>query len=269
MTDTEQEKQISPLLGCPRHVAVIMDGNNRWARSRGLRGVAGHRAGVTAVRAAVETCGKSGVEILTLFAFSSENWRRPEDEVGALMNLFLRALTREVRKLRENNIRLSFIGNRNRFSKTLQSHMREAEKSTAHCTDMELVIAADYGGQWDITQATRKIGAEIEAGRLRSEDVTEDVFQRYLSLGDRPMPDLLIRTGGEQRISNFLLWQFAYTEFYFSPEYWPDFRHEEMRAALENFSHRQRRFGQTAEQVMDVQSTPAQRSRTATIGSDS
>ncbi|TDT43194.1 undecaprenyl diphosphate synthase [Halospina denitrificans] len=249
MTDTERETRISPLQGCPRHVAVIMDGNNRWARARGLRGVAGHRAGVSAVRAAVETCGKSGVEILTLFAFSSENWRRPEEEVGALMTLFLRALTREVRKLRENNIRLSFIGNRNRFSKTLQSHMDEAEASTAHCTDMELVVAADYGGRWDITQATRRIGAEIEAGRLRPDDVTEDLFQRYLCLGDRPMPDLLIRTGGEQRISNFLLWQFAYTEFYFAPEYWPDFRHQQMRAALEDYSSRQRRFGRTAEQV--------------------
>ena len=269
MTDTEHETRISPLQGCPRHVAVIMDGNNRWARARGLKGVAGHRAGVSAVRAAVETCGKSGVEILTLFAFSSENWRRPEEEVGALMTLFLRALTREVRKLRENNIRLSFIGNRTRFSKTLQSHMDEAEASTAHCTDMELVIAADYGGQWDITQATRRIGAEIEAGRLSSDEVTEDLFQRYLSLGDRPMPDLLIRTGGEQRISNFLLWQFAYTEFYFAPEYWPDFRHQQMRAALEDFSRRQRRFGRTAEQVSETQSPSEQRSRTATIDSHS
>ena len=269
MTDTEHETRISPLQGCPRHVAVIMDGNNRWARARGLRGVAGHRAGVSAVRAAVETCGKSGVEILTLFAFSSENWRRPEEEVGALMSLFLRALKREVRKLRENNIRLSFIGNRSRFSQTLQSHMEEAEASTAHCTDMELVIAADYGGQWDITQATRRIGAEIEAGRLSSDEVTESLFERYLSLGDRPMPDLLIRTGGEQRISNFLLWQFAYTEFYFAPEYWPDFRHQQMRAALEDFSRRQRRFGRTAEQVTETDAPSEQRSLTETIDSDS
>lgn len=268
MTETEQETSISPLTGCPRHVAVIMDGNNRWAQARGLRGVAGHRAGVTAVRAAVETCGKSGVEILTLFAFSSENWRRPEYEVGALMSLFMRALTREVRKLRENNIRLTFIGNRDRFSSALQSSMREAEASTAHCDEMELVVAADYGGQWDITQASRRVGREIEAGLMRAEDITEAVFQRYLSLGDRPMPDLLIRTGGEQRISNFLLWQFAYTEFYFSPIYWPDFRHLEMRAALEDYSCRQRRFGRTGGEAPE-HATRSQQSVTTTLDSGS
>ena len=269
MTDTDQETSLTPLAGCPRHVAVIMDGNNRWARARGLRGVAGHRAGVSSVRAAVETCGKSGVDILTLFAFSSENWRRPEDEVGALMRLFMRALTREVRKLRENNIRLSFIGNRERFSTALQSRMREAEQSTAQCSDMELIVAADYGGQWDIAQAARRIGEEVHGGRMRPEEVTESVFQRFLSLGDRPMPDLLVRTGGEKRLSNFLLWQFAYTEFHFSPIYWPDFRHSQMRAALEDFSRRQRRFGGAGNQVEIAPVTASQQHVTTAMDSNS
>ncbi|MYL25557.1 MULTISPECIES: polyprenyl diphosphate synthase [Halomonadaceae] len=251
MSETDQETDMPPLAGCPRHVAVIMDGNNRWARARGQRGISGHRAGVKSVRAAIETCGKSGVEVLTLFAFSSENWRRPEEEVSALMTLFLRSLRKEVRRLRENGIRLSFIGNRERFSHTLQEHMARAEQETAHCDSMELVIAADYGGHWDVAQASRRIAQEVAAGRLSPDEVDENLLQRYISLGDRPMPDLLIRTGGEQRISNFLLWQFAYTEFYFSPLYWPDFQHTAMREALADFAGRQRRFGRTGEQVAE------------------
>ena len=249
MTEAEQETAVPPLAGCPRHVAVIMDGNNRWARAHGQRGISGHRAGVKSVRAAIETCGKSGVEILTIFAFSSENWRRPDEEVSALMTLFLRSLRKEVKRLRENNIRLSFIGGRTRFNATLQDHMLRAERETAHCDGMELVVAADYGGQWDIAQASRRIAEEVAAGRLAPEQVDENLVQRYISLGDRPMPDLLIRTGGEQRISNFLLWQFAYTEFYFSALYWPDFQHDAMRKALEDFAGRQRRFGGTGDQV--------------------
>lgn len=252
MTGTEQETAIPPLAGCPRHVAVIMDGNNRWARAHGQRGISGHRAGVKSVRAAIETCGKSGVEILTIFAFSSENWRRPDDEVSALMTLFLRSLRKEVKRLRENNIRLTFIGGRRRFNATLQEHMVRAEQETAHCDGMELVVAADYGGQWDVAQASRRIAEEVAAGRLAPEQVDEGLVQRYISLGDRPMPDLLIRTGGEQRISNFLLWQFAYTEFYFSPLYWPDFQHEAMREALKDFAGRQRRFGCTGDQVAET-----------------
>ncbi|XOZ34881.1 polyprenyl diphosphate synthase [Halomonadaceae bacterium KBTZ08] len=249
MSEIEQETAIPPLAGCPRHVAVIMDGNNRWARARGQPGISGHRAGVKSVRAAIETCGKSGVGILTLFAFSSENWRRPQEEVNALMTLFLRSLRKEVRRLRENNVRLSFIGNRERFSQSLQEHMVRAEKETGHCDGMELVVAADYGGHWDIAQASRRIAEEVAAQRIRPEEVDERLVQQYISLGDRPMPDLLIRTGGEQRISNFLLWQFAYTEFYFSPLYWPDFQHTAMRQALADFAGRQRRFGRTHEQV--------------------
>lgn len=252
MTRTEQETAIPPLAGCPRHVAVIMDGNNRWARAHGQRGINGHRAGVKSVRSAIETCGKSGVDILTLFAFSSENWRRPDEEVGALMTLFLRSLRKEVRRLREHNVRLSFIGNRERFSATLQDLMARAERETAQCDGMELVVAADYGGHWDIAQASRRIAEDVAAGRIRPDDVDETLVQQYISLGDRPMADLLIRTGGEQRISNFLLWQFAYTEFYFSPLYWPDFQNEAMREALEDFAGRQRRFGCTGEQVAEA-----------------
>ncbi|TVP54990.1 MAG: di-trans,poly-cis-decaprenylcistransferase [Halomonadaceae bacterium] len=258
MTETASAATLVESGGCPRHVAVIMDGNNRWAKHRQLSGIAGHRAGVGAVRAAVETCGRAGVEVLTLFAFSSENWRRPKEEVGALMRLFLWALKREVRKLDKNNIRLRVIGDRNHFSQQLQEHIRQAEALTAANTGMTLVVAADYGGQWDITQATQRIAQGVAAGQLMPSDITEDLFQSYLSLGDLPMPDLLVRTGGEQRISNFLLWQFAYTEFYFSPVFWPDFMHEEMRAALKAYAHRKRRFGRTDEQLDGDVLTPAQ-----------
>ena len=199
----------------PRHVAIIMDGNNRWAKSRRLKGVAGHKAGVDAVKAVVETCAKQGVEVLTLFAFSSENWRRPKDEVTALMRLFLIALEREVRKLHRNNIRLRIIGDRTAFNPVLQEHMEKAEALTRDNTAMTLVIAANYGGHWDITQATQAVAEKVRAGELAPSDITDDLIQQNLSIGDLPMPDLLIRTAGEQRISNFLLWHLAYTEFYF------------------------------------------------------
>lgn len=233
----------------PRHVAIIMDGNNRWAKARRLNGVAGHKAGVNSVRSVVETCAKAGVEVLTLFAFSSENWRRPKDEVSALMRLFLFALEREVKKLHRNNIRLRMIGDRSAFSPQLQEHMAKAEALTRDNTAMTLVIAANYGGQWDITQATRQVAARVAAGELTPADITEDILQQHLSIGDLPMPDLMIRTAGEQRISNFLLWHLAYTEFYFSEVYWPDFGSEQMRLALDAYARRKRRFGQTDDQV--------------------
>ncbi|PID44332.1 MAG: di-trans,poly-cis-decaprenylcistransferase [Gammaproteobacteria bacterium] len=240
---------------CPRHVAIIMDGNNRWAKKNRLLGVSGHKAGVEAVRAVVETCVKEGVEVLTLFAFSSENWRRPEDEVSALMRLFLLALQREVKKLHKNGIRLRIIGDRSRFNPLLVEHMEKAEELTRNNTTMTLVIAANYGGRWDIVNATRKIARRVESGELELAAITEDSFQQELSLGDLPMPDLLIRTAGEQRISNFLLWQMAYTEFYFSDCYWPDFKHDQMREALSAYSHRQRRFGQTDDQLAEQSSS--------------
>jgi undecaprenyl diphosphate synthase len=239
----------------PRHVAIIMDGNNRWAKLKRLGGIAGHRAGVDAVRAVVETCAREEVEVLTLFAFSSENWRRPADEVGGLMRLFLIALKREVRKLHRNNIRLRIIGDRSRFNAVLQEHMAEAEELTADNTRMTLVIAANYGGQWDLTQAARQLALEVAEGRLAPEAIDETAMQGRLALGELPPPDLMIRTAGEQRISNFLLWHLAYTEFYFSPVYWPDFKHEEMQKALADYSLRKRRFGRTDDQV-DAEAPP-------------
>ncbi len=233
----------------PRHVAIIMDGNNRWAKKRRLPGVAGPTAGVDAVRAVIEVCAEAGVEVLTLFAFSSENWQRPAEEVGALMELFLSALRREARKLKENAISLRIIGDRSRFHPELQAAMREAEQQTAGESRFVLQVAANYGGQWDIAQAAQRLAREVQAGHLQPEDITPGLLQGCLATGDLPLPDLCIRTGGEHRISNFLLWQLAYSELYFSDLYWPDFKHEAMRKALADFSKRQRRFGKTSEQV--------------------
>lgn len=241
-------KQEAPAL-VPRHVAIIMDGNNRWAKKRLLPGVAGHKAGVDAVRAVIEVCAEAGVEVLTLFAFSSENWQRPAEEVGALMELFLSALRREARKLKENAISLRVIGDRSRFHPELQAAMREAEQQTAGESRFVLQVAANYGGQWDIAQAAQRLAREVQAGHLQPEDITPGLLQGCLATGDLPLPDLCIRTGGEHRISNFLLWQLAYSELYFSDLYWPDFKHEAMRKALADFSKRQRRFGKTSEQV--------------------
>lgn len=233
----------------PRHVAVIMDGNNRWAKRRLLPGVAGHKAGVDAVRAVIEVCAEAGVEVLTLFAFSSENWQRPADEVGALMELFLTALRREARKLNDNDISLRIIGDRSRFHPDLQIAMLEAEEMTAGSGRFVLQVAANYGGQWDIVQAAQRMAREAQDGQLNPDDITPTLFQGYLATGDMPLPDLCIRTGGERRISNFLLWQLAYAELYFSDLFWPDFKHDAMRTALADFAMRQRRFGKTGEQV--------------------
>lgn len=236
----------------PRHVAIIMDGNNRWAKRRFMPGVAGHKAGVDAVRAVVEHSAQQGVEVLTLFAFSSENWRRPQDEVSALMQLFVMALEREVRKLHRHNIRLRIMGDVSAFSPRLQQLIQEAEQLTANNTAMTLVVAANYGGQWDIAQAARKIAVEVQAGRLNVEEIDEQLFHRYTWLAEFPAPDLLIRTGGEQRISNFMLWQTAYSEFYFSDALWPDFKEEEYKKALAAFAERTRRFGRTDDQLEEV-----------------
>lgn len=233
----------------PRHVAIIMDGNNRWAKRRFMPGVAGHKAGVDAVRAVVELSAQRGVNVLTLFAFSSENWRRPADEVSALMQLFVMALEREVRRLHRHNIRLLIMGDVSAFSPRLQQLIRESEELTAGNTAMTLVVAANYGGQWDIAQAARRIAEDVQAGRLQPQDINEQLFHRYTWLADLPAPDLLIRTGGEQRISNFMLWQTAYSEFYFSQVFWPDFKQEEYQKALTAFAERTRRFGRTDDQL--------------------
>lgn len=236
----------------PRHVAIIMDGNNRWAKQRHLPGVAGHRAGVKAVRSVVEVSARQGVEVLTLFAFSSENWRRPEAEVSALMKLFQSALERQVKRLHEHNIRLIVMGELSRFSNSIQQAIQSAQQLTAHNDGLTLVIAANYGGQWDIADAARRIAQDVQAGRLRVDDIDEHRFHQYTWLHEFPAPDLLIRTGGEQRISNFMLWQTAYTELYFSDAYWPDFKQQEYQNALAAFAERTRRFGRTDAQLQDA-----------------
>ena len=244
---SKSSKVVAPTI--PRHVAIIMDGNNRWARKRLLPGVAGHKAGVDAVRAVIEVCAEAGVEVLTLFAFSSENWQRPADEVGALMELFLGALRREARRLKQNGIRLRIIGDRSRFHPELQAAMAEAEAQTDGEHRFVLQVAANYGGQWDIVQAAQQLAEQVRGGQLEPQQISAELLQAHLATGQLPLPDLCIRTGGEHRISNFLLWQLAYSELYFSDLYWPDFKHEAMRKALADFSKRQRRFGKTSEQV--------------------
>lgn len=233
----------SALSEVPRHIAIIMDGNNRWAKGRMLRGVSGHKAGVKSLRTTVEHCVKAGVEVLTLYAFSSENWQRPEEEVSALMDLFSWALTKEVHKLVEHNLRLRVIGDRSGFNAAIQQHISQAEALTADCTGMWIVVAANYGGRWDITQAAQSLAQQVQTGQLAVSDITVDRLGAQLALSDLPPPDLCIRTAGEQRLSNFLLWQLAYSELYFAPCLWPDFDAEALYAALQDYAVRERRFG--------------------------
>ncbi len=233
----------------PRHVAVIMDGNGRWAAKRALPRPAGHRMGVKSVKQTVEGCAKRGVEVLTLFAFSSENWKRPREEVSMLMGRFLEALDNEVGELHQNKIRLRFIGNADQLSTALRDRMKAAETLTAENTRMTLVVAIAYGGRWDIVNATRQLARRAAAGEMKIEEIDEDALQGHLALAGLPDPDLFIRTGGEQRISNFLLWNLAYTELYFCDTLWPDFGDEELSAAFEFFASRQRRFGLTPAQI--------------------
>jgi undecaprenyl diphosphate synthase len=233
----------------PSHIAIIMDGNGRWARRRMLPRTAGHRAGVKAARAVVETCGNMGVQALTLFAFSSENWRRPVDEVGALMKLFLHTLRAESRQLDRNGVRLRIIGDRSAFPEPLQREVAAAEALTAQNTGLQLNIAANYGGRWDILKAAKAMLEDVLSGRIDRDQIDETRFSAYLSLAELPEPDLFIRTGGEQRVSNFLLWQLAYTELYFTETLWPDFDARCLEEAIGAFATRQRRFGRTSEQV--------------------
>ncbi len=237
----------------PRHIAIIMDGNGRWAQSRNLPRHAGHRAGVESVRVAVEECAKQGVEVLTLFAFSSENWNRPKKEVGLLFDLFMMALQRDVKRMKKNNVRLRIIGDRTAFPDKLQKRIHIAEEETANNTGLLLQIAANYGGRWDITQAARSVAEKVKSGELQPEDITEATLSAELSFAGLPEPDLFIRTGGEQRISNFILWQSAYSELYFTERLWPDFDAAEFDRALKEFSQRERRFGQTSEQIKEQQ----------------
>ena len=233
----------------PRHVAIIMDGNGRWAARRGLQRHAGHRAGLESVRTTIEECFRHGVKVLTLFAFSSENWRRPKAEVSLLMDLFVSALQREVRRMQTNDIQLRVIGDVSAFPDKLQQRIRASQDATRENQRLILQVAANYGGRWDITQAARRLASAVQRGDLEVAQIDEDAVAGATTMADVPDPDLFIRTGGELRISNFLLWHCAYTELYFTPVLWPDFRATEYRAALREFARRQRRFGQTGEQV--------------------
>ncbi|QBY05533.1 isoprenyl transferase [Thalassotalea sp. HSM 43] len=233
----------------PQHVAIIMDGNGRWAQQQGKVRVAGHKAGVESVRACVTTARKMGVKALTLFAFSSENWMRPKDEVSVLMDLFMFVLTREVKRLHKNNIRFQLIGDKRRFSEKLQKKIVDAEQLTKNNDAMVLSIAANYGGRWDIAKATQKIAQHALAGDIDVNDIDEHLLNQYINLADLPELDMLIRTGGDYRISNFLLWQAAYAEFYFTETLWPDFKEQAFETALLSYSDRERRFGKTGDQV--------------------
>ncbi len=233
----------------PAHIAIIMDGNGRWAERQGKQRNAGHRAGVESVRKVMEACGESGVKVLTLFAFSSENWKRPQSEVNLLMDLFLIALKQEIKRINRRNVRLRVIGDVSAFPHKLQQRIMDAEELTAGNDGLLLQIAANYGGRWDIVQATRRLAAEVQAGRLKLADIDEVSMGQAMSFADVVEPDLLIRTGGERRISNFMLWQCAYTEFYFTDVLWPDFHEQEIRAAIKDFAGRERRFGLTGNQL--------------------
>ncbi|MGB5831844.1 MAG: polyprenyl diphosphate synthase [Thiohalocapsa sp.] len=234
----------------PEHVAIIMDGNGRWARQRGLPRTAGHRAGAKSVRSVVEESVRSGVKVLTLFAFSSENWRRPRAEVNVLMELFMSTLQVEVKRLVEHQVQLRVIGDLSAFSSKLQAKFDDAQRATRHNRRLILQVAANYGGRWDITRAARAIAADVAGGVLQVDDIDEAAISSHLSFPDVPDPDLFIRTGGEKRISNFLLWQSAYAELYFSDLMWPEFDAAAFVAALNDFARRQRRFGLTGEQVI-------------------
>jgi undecaprenyl diphosphate synthase len=243
LTSTTGIPEVRPI---PRHIAIIMDGNGRWAKLRGLPRAEGHRQGVEAVHRVVRHCAELGVEHLTLFAFSSENWRRPAEEVGFLMGLFRMMLQREVTRMHRNGVRLTVIGDRGRFDAELQSLIAKAEARTAGNTKICLNIAANYGGRWDIVQAMNRL---TRAHPERAGCYTELELQAELALGWAPEPDLFIRTGGEQRLSNFLLWQLAYTELYFTDTLWPDFREEALDEAVRSYQCRERRFGRTSEQL--------------------
>ncbi len=249
---TELNRAKKALKKIPQHVAIIMDGNGRWAKQRFLPRMAGHREGLKTVRRVVKACGELGIEVLTLFAFSSENWRRPPQEVSGLLKLFVAALQNEVRKLHENNVQLQVIGNRTQFNQALIAQITAAEELTKQNTGLKLVVAADYGGRWDIANAARKLAEQVEAGQLKASAVSSELFASFLQLADLPAPDLLIRTSGEWRISNFFLWQLAYAELYFTEIFWPDFDENALMDALRFYAGRERRFGYISEQIEQI-----------------
>ena len=250
MVHTSSTKEIPVVGAVPQHIAIIMDGNGRWATKRFLPRVAGHVKGVEAVRGIVEACIRRDVKYLTLFAFSSENWRRPAEEVSLLMRLFVTALDKEVSKMHANDVRLKVVGDLSRFDAQLQKMIQSAETKTANNKGLTVTICANYGGRWDVVQAFNRLQNELKA----EGDITEEQLAPYLSMAYAPEPDLFIRTGGETRISNFLLWQLAYSELYFSDTFWPDFDGNSLDEAIKSYNARERRFGRTSSQVMDATS---------------
>ena len=233
----------------PAHIAIVMDGNGRWALQKSRPRTMGHQAGLKALRSIVEHCGRIGVKQLTVFAFSSENWNRPEKEVSRLMDLFMRALDKEAQELHDNNVRLRFIGDLTAFPTAMQDKIQRASDRTAGNDRMTLVVAANYGGRWDIINAARTLAAEVANGALQAGDIDEAAVSEHIAMGPNGAPDLLIRTGGEMRISNFLLWQAAYSELWFTPVLWPNFSPDHLDQAIADYHQRERRFGQTSEQV--------------------
>lgn len=235
----------------PAHIAIIMDGNGRWAQQRGEHRVFGHQNGVQSVRETAEAAAELGVRYLTLYAFSTENWNRPKEEVNALMHLLVITINNEIKTLNDNNIRLRAMGNLHCLDSKVKEELNEALEKTSHNTRMDLVLALSYSGRWEIIEATRAIARAVKEGELNENKITEKLFSSYLNLPDLPDPELLIRTSGEYRISNFLMWQTAYSELYFTPKLWPDFRKNDLYEAIVDYQHRERRFGKTSEQIIN------------------
>ncbi|NUN10918.1 MAG: isoprenyl transferase [Ignavibacteriaceae bacterium] len=250
MNSEEKRREALKASGCiPRHIAIIMDGNGRWAKSKGFPRIAGHQEGVKTVRHIVEVCAELGVEYLTLYTFSTENWNRPKEEVSTLMRLLLRTLRKEINDLNKNNIRLSTIGDIDQLPDRVREEFLDAFEKTKNNSRMQLILALSYSGRWEITEAVKKIAADVKEGKISTEEVNNSLFEEYLTTSHIPDPDLLIRTGGEYRVSNFLLWQIAYTEFFISDVYWPEFKSKHLYDAIASFQHRERRFGKVSEQI--------------------
>jgi undecaprenyl diphosphate synthase len=247
--DKREQDRLREAGEIPGHIAIIMDGNGRWAKKRGMPRIAGHREGVESVRDIVEASGQLGVQYLTLYAFSTENWKRPQEEVSLLMRLLLKALRDEADRLHKNNVRLRAVGDVTRLPKEVQSELLDGIEKTRENTGLTLVLALSYSGRWDFTEAVKRLAGEIVAGRIRAEEITEELIASHLSTAGIPDPDLMVRTSGEFRVSNFLLWQLAYSEIHITPKFWPDFRRLDLYAAIRDYQSRERRFGMVSEQL--------------------
>jgi undecaprenyl diphosphate synthase len=253
--DKKEQEKLQGSGEIPRHIAIIMDGNGRWAKKRGLPRIAGHNEGVESVRDTVEACGQLGVQYLTLYAWSTENWKRPQDEVSLLMRLLLKALKDETDRLHKNNVRIQAIGETVRLPQEVQNELLEDIQRTKENTGLTLTLALSYSGRWDLAGAMKRVACDVKAGKLDPMQITEETVASYLSTAGVPDPDLLIRTSGEFRISNFLLWQLAYTEIYITPKNWPAFRRDELYAAIRDYQRRERRFGMVSEQLKGPEGT--------------